>query len=423
MKRLPGFFLVCCLTLGGALLAQGQPAKPALQNGDFVAVCGDSITEQKLYSIFIEDYLTMCQPRQDLRALQAGWSGETASGFFNRMEVAVLSLKPTVATTCYGMNDGGYGPADPARQDLYRKMQTGIVQKFKKAGVREIIVGSPGCVDPNTFKKEVGATVYNQTLAGLRDIAREVASAEGVRFANVYDPMLAVTEKGKAKYGPQYHVAGADGFHPAQNGHLVMAYAFLKALGVDGHIGTITVDLAKGSAEATQGHKVLSAANGAVEVESACYPFCFYGDPKSPDATRGVIEFFPFNEELNRFLLIAKGGEANARYKVTWGNTSKEFSGAELEKGINLAAQFLDNPFSEPFRKVEQVIRGKQNFETHLTKEALLNLSRVAKTLPEEAPALEGIAGKLRARDKALAEEVSAAVVPVKHTVRIEPVR
>ena len=49
-----------------------------------------------------------------------------------------------------------------------------------------------------------------------------------------------VMTKAKAKYGKQYALAGeADGVHPDENGHLVMAYAFLKALGCDGDIGTI----------------------------------------------------------------------------------------------------------------------------------------------------------------------------------------
>src|SRR5258706_13724871 len=92
------------------LLAGTSPAQSArageLQAGDTVAVCGDSITEQKLYSVFIEDYLLMCQPAPELKSHQFGWSGEKADGFLNRMRAEVLPFGPTVATTCYGMKDG-----------------------------------------------------------------------------------------------------------------------------------------------------------------------------------------------------------------------------------------------------------------------------------------------------------------------------
>jgi hypothetical protein len=112
-------------------------------------------------------------------------------------------------------------------------------------------VGSPGVVNADTSRKDpAAAEMYNKTLAALRDLAREVAQEEGAAFANVFDPMMEETTKGKAKYGKSYPVGGGDGVHPDANGHLVMAYAFLKGLGCDGDIGTITVDLAAGQAEA-----------------------------------------------------------------------------------------------------------------------------------------------------------------------------
>ena len=75
-----------------------------------------------------------------------------------------------------------------------------------------------------------------------------------------------VMQAAKAKYGPDYHVAGVDGIHPAPNGHLVMAYAFLKALGCSGEIGTFTWDARSGTATATEGHKITSTGKGIIEI-------------------------------------------------------------------------------------------------------------------------------------------------------------
>ena len=268
------------------------------------------------------------------------------------MDNDLLQFHPTVMTTCYGMNDGGYSPMTPDKAQRYKDSQTQIVEKAKKAGVRLIVVGSPGCVDTDMFKRNPAeAQMYNKTLGDLKDIARSVAQAEGVTFANVYEPMIDVMGKTKAKFGHTYHLAGGDGVHPDSNGHLVMAYAYLKALGASGDIGKISVDLAADKADATAGHKVLSCKAGAVELESTRYPFCFYGDPKQTNSTRGVLEFLPFNQDLNRFILVVSGPADH--YKVTWGKTSKEFSASQLKEGINLAAEFLDNPFSEAFQKVD----------------------------------------------------------------------
>ena len=415
---------VALFVLAGALAAVASFAGEArLQEGDFVAVCGDSITEQKLYSAFIEEYLLVCQPAPKLRAMQFGWGGETSWGFRGKMANDCVPFKPTVVTTCYGMNDGGYRPFDPKGQGTrYRESQRGIVQAFKKAGVRLIVVGSPGCVDADTFRRDPKqATMYNATLAKLRDIAREVAAEEGVAFANVYDAMMDAMAQAKAKHGAAYHVGGSDGVHPWQNGHLVMAYAFLKALGCDGDIGTITIHYNEGKATATAGHKVLSYKDGVLEVESARYPFCFVGDPNaaSPRSTRGILEFVPFNQDLNRFRLVILG-KLPHRVKVTWGKASKEFPAAAFAQGVNLAAEFLDNPFCAPFQKVASAVRAQQAYETPLIKDLIHRLPGFKRMVPEEAEAFDRIRQGAATRGRALFDAAAAAVVPVKHTIRIE---
>jgi len=405
-------FIATLLAVGPCVGAAG------LKPGDSVAVCGDSITEQRLYSLFIEEYLLMCQPGADLEATQFGWSGEKAPGFLARMANDVLVFKPTVATTCYGMNDGGYAASTPEVLRVYREATEGIVKAFQEAGVRLIVVGSPGAVDTTTFRRG-GAEVYNKTLSELRDIAREVAAQHGAAFADVHGAMIEAMPKAKARYGEAYHVAGPDGFHPRQNGHLIMAYAFLKALGCTGDIGTIQVDMKTGKATATPGHRVLKSAKGLVQIESKRYPFCFFGEPNSPNATRGIIEFFHFNEDLNRFLLVVRNAPSG-RVKVTWGDQAKSFSAADLERGVNLAAEFLDNPFSGPFAKVEEVIAKKQAFETPAVKTLLHSLPQWDKSLPEAKTTLNRLRRHVVDKDDALRRSARAAVVPVRHAIRVE---
>jgi lysophospholipase L1-like esterase len=418
--RVTALFLI----VGATFCPQALAADAKLAQGDHVAVIGDSITEQRLYSLYIEDYLLMCKPALDLRVTQFGWGGETAPGFAHRMANDALRFHPVVATTCFGMNDGGYSPMDAEKGKRYRDGQKSIVEQLKKAGVRLIVVGSPGCVDADTFAghKPEQAAMYNKTLAALRDISRDLAAEEGVVFANVFDPMIDAMTKAKAKYGREYHLGGGDGVHPDRNGHLVMAYAFLKALGCDGTIGAVLIDLAGNKADASEGHRVLSCANGRVEVESSRYPFCFYGDPASPSSTRGVLEFIPFNDALNRFVLIVRGA-GEGKVKVTWGNASKEFSAAALADGINLAAEFLDNPFSEPFRAGEEAIAAKQGMEVGLIKNLIHDLPEYLRALPEEKESLERIAGALVKKDEAARNAAAAAVKPVKHTITIELVK
>ena len=75
-----------------------RAAEPVLKPGDRVAIIGDSITEQKLYSKYMECYLLACSGVPDVKVMQFGWSGERADGFANRAENDLAVFKPTVAT-------------------------------------------------------------------------------------------------------------------------------------------------------------------------------------------------------------------------------------------------------------------------------------------------------------------------------------
>ena len=208
MRRSIALLIVCLIALTAraqtkpATTTSTAPAAPAgLKDNDFLAICGDSITEQKLYSLYIEDYLLMCRPRANTRAMQFGWGGETVGGFLGRMS-NVLRFPVTAATTCYGMNDGGYAALTPELAQKYRDGTRSIVDTFKKSGVRFIVVGSPGAVDTKYFHvNNTPPDVYNTTLAQLGDIAKEVATQQGVAFADVHSVMLDVSKKAKAKYG------------------------------------------------------------------------------------------------------------------------------------------------------------------------------------------------------------------------------
>lgn len=405
--------LLCAITL--SLVAPLRSAA-VLRDGDLVAVCGDSITEQKLYSLYIQQYLLMCRPAADLDAMQFGWSGERAGGFVARVNNDVLTFKPTVATTCYGMNDGGYTAVTPATLDTYRKAMTEAVRKLKAGGVREIVVGSPGVVDPKGFKRpNTDAATYNATLAAIRDTAREVAAAEGVRFADVHAVMMDAMEKAKAALGPDYALA-PDGVHPSANGQFAMAHAFLKALGVDGDIGTLSVDFASGKASATPGHRVTGYADGVLSVESARYPYCLAGKETAAD-TRAMAAFIPFNEELNRFRLVV--ANAPARAVVTWGAATKEFTAAQLAAGVNLAAEFPDNPFQEPFAEVTKVIKEQQAFETAGIKNMLNPLARWPQALPEGTAHIDALRALIVEKSATLRAASRAAVKPVAHRITI----
>ncbi|MHB9023134.1 MAG: SGNH/GDSL hydrolase family protein [Armatimonadota bacterium] len=408
------------LILAGLSLAFAQATPLPALKGARVAVIGDSITEQKLYSRFIELYLVACMPQLEATVMQFGWSGERATGFANRMKNDLALFKPTVATTCYGMNDGGYRAYTPDIGKGYETPMRDIVTRLK-AGGTTVVVGSPGAVDTKFFRNDPAmAAVYNDNLAHLRDIAKQVADEAGMPFANVHDALIDAMAKAKAALGDTFPVCGGDGVHPGADGQLVMAYAFLKGMGLDGDLGSITIDM-KGAAAATGGHKVLTAKDGVVEIESSRYPFCFSGNEKDPNGTRSILPFTPFNQELNRLTLVVKNLGAD-QAKVTWGAASKVFTRADLEKGINLAAEFTDTPFASAFQKLEAAVIAKQQFETYLIKHQITTypyLMILTGNDPEVAAATDTLRKKLWGVEEKHQANVRAALIPVKHTLAI----
>jgi hypothetical protein len=347
---------------------------------------------------------------------------EAADGFLQRMGQDVLPFHPTVATLSYGIIDGGGGALDQGAATRYRTALSGIVRQLHEKGVRLVVVGSPGCVDSETYHSDPKqAEVFNTTLSALRDIGRDLAQGQKAVFADVFDIMMDTMEKAKAKYGRPYMFVGWDGQSPTQNGSLVMAYAFLKALGCDGDLGTITLDLATNQATGTSGHKILSCANGRIEVESTRYPFCFFGDPFRSDSTSGIVEFFAFNKDLNRLMLVGQNAQPAVRYRVTWGGAYKVFKGSDLAKGVNLAAEFQSNPFCGQFQAVERQIHVQQDYESN-AKTLLHSLPSYRDALPDEVESIDRMQDKLLARDATFAKASSAAVLPVTHTIVVEAV-
>ena len=232
------------------LVAAPETTELLLKKGDRVAICGDSITEQKRYSVILETYLTACLPELDITCRQYGWSGEQAGGFLKRQQNDVLRFKPTLATTCYGMNDFRYVPYDEAIASEYRKNQTAIVNAFKASGAR-VVHGSSGIIDsvPPWVKTAKGTKEeLNLCLSKYRNIGVEIANAEKVAFADLYRPMLLADYAAKTQYGPEFRLSGKDGVPPGWAGQVVMAYGFLKAMGAQGDLGVATVNEAQGSA-------------------------------------------------------------------------------------------------------------------------------------------------------------------------------
>ncbi len=355
---------------GYVLTPAPESTELLLKKGDRLAICGDSITEQKLYSALLETYLTACLPELEITCRQYGWGGEQAAGFLKRMQNDVLRFKPTIATTCYGMNDFHYVPYDDVIAAEFKNNQSAVIDAFQAAGCR-VVLGSSGIIDsvPHWVKSAQGTQQdLNLALSRFRNIDVELAKAKKTGFADLYRPMLLADHAAKTHYGPDFKVSGKDGVHPAWAGQVIMTYGFLKGMGVTGGLGSVTYDDATGKATAADGHTVLSSEGGKITLSSTRLPFCpGPGATDQDDSIRAGLALVPFDDELNRFMFRITSPKASG-YTVTWGGQSRRYTAKQLGDGINLAKDFDNNPLVPAFKKIWDAVSNKQEYETRQIK-------------------------------------------------------
>jgi lysophospholipase L1-like esterase len=350
-------------------------------------------------------------PELEVKCRQFGWSGEQAGGFLGRMENDVLRFKPDVATSCYGMNDFRYVPFDAAIAALYRQNLTAMAAKFRAAEC-DLLLGSPGIIDsvPGWVQSATGTQQdLNLALCQFRNIGIEVAAAGELRFADVYRPMLIADFEAKKAHGKDFKVAGKDGVHPGWAGQVVMAYAFLSGLGLDGDLGTIVIDGEK--AQASGGHEVKSFADGKLAITSRRFPFSpGAGDVGNDDSVRAGLALVPFNAELNRLTLTIVQPNA-ANYSVKWGAETRDYSAEQLAAGVNLAADFVEHPLVAPFKKVWDAAARKQGYETRQMKELMHG--------PEGGTDMEATVALTEKVHANLAAVLAGSMQPAEHVIEI----
>lgn len=133
-----------------------------------------------------------------------------------------------------------------------------------------------------------------------------------------------------------------------------------------------------------------------------------------------ILPFVPFQQDLNRLTLVVKElpGE---KAEIKWGQSGKVFTKEQLAAGVNLAAEFLDNPFSAPFNEVMGAVAAQQAFETGMVKRQFNAQRKAISTNAAQTEAL------IKQRDALLAEQASqmeaarALVKPVRHQIQIVP--
>lgn len=318
-----------------------------LKDNDRVVFYGDSITEQKLYTTFIETYCVTRFPKRNFTFVHSGWGGDRVTGGGGgpidlRLKRDVLAYKPTVVTICLGMNDASYRAFDQNIFNTYVNGYRHIIETLEKElpGVRLTLLTASAYDDVTHAPGFAGG--YNSTLTTYGEAVKALGAEYNIPVADTNAPLVAALNRAETANPTVASQILPDRVHPRPGGHLVMAAAVLRAWNAPSMVADIEIDAQSGQVRQQEntrisGLKVNGDALSFTHLDNAL-PWPFDRDPaRNPEAAL-TLAVSDIEAMLNRDMLKITGLKGD-RYQVNVdGKTIGIISANDLQNGVDLAA-------------------------------------------------------------------------------------
>jgi len=319
-----------------------------LHDGDRVVFYGDSITEQKLYTNFIEAYVRTRFPNLKIEFWNAGVGGDTVKGGWAgpidvRLKRDVLAYKPTVVTIMLGMNDGQYRALEPKILDDYTTGYKSIVQTLKRElpGVR-ITALEPSPFDDITRPPQF-AQGYNATMLRFGQFVREYGKEQGLTLADLNAPVVAEMRKARAWNADAAKFIIPDRVHPGAAGHWVMAMAVLKSWNAPSIVTDVAIDVSAGKINKSVNTEVTDLQKTTTGIAWTQMDKALPLDVNTDDISAEMANRFgDIVRELNQQPLRITGLAAGSYELRIDGKPLGKYDAKQLASGVNLA--LLDTP-------------------------------------------------------------------------------
>jgi lysophospholipase L1-like esterase len=414
VRRRIALLAQCVVALG--LLVPVATCQPfALKDGDTVVFYGDSITAQRLYTKFAEEFALTRYPAMQVRFVNAGVPGDTTFGGYagampERVHRDVEPFHPAMITVMLGMNDGGYGYTPTATVDAnFLKGYNLLLDALHKA--------APGAtltlINPTPYDEITHGTEF-PGYSGLIDhvseqvstiaVERQAVGEPPVLRVDFHAPMVEALTRAKAQFPELAPLIIPDRIHPADAGHWMMAVTLMKAWHVDPVVSRVVLD-AKGAGVVEKQRavvtKLASTTNGLAWTQlDEALPLPLDFNNAMTKVLLGVSNIVELDQQMLRV-----DGLATGRYQLLIdAKPIATFSSDELRHGVNLA--LVKTPMWEQARGIDFSEDRRATLQ-----QARFVLSEEVKTTATSAVAED----KLREADEELAVAIRAKIVPKPH--------
>lgn len=328
------------------------------KDGDRVVMIGDSITEQHLYSNYVEMWTVTRFPKWKITFRNVGIGGDRSVGGNSRFARDVLLHKPTAMTVDFGMNDGSYREFSDQTFKPYMDGLQGMADQATAANIRTAWV-TPQPLD-NDEQGKTALTGYNQTLEKFSDGVRAISEKNSGKFVDQFHPYLQVLDAARSKADKYNRITAGDAVHPGPPGQVLMAASILKGMNFPSLVAAVEIDAKQ--------NKVVSQENCSVEglqatATSVKFKKLDKALPFFPEDASSILPWTPILDELNDYK-IQVTGLAPGKYKVRIDSVDvAELSAESLGAGVDIAAEVLKSgPIAEQAKKVKEAVENKNRY-------------------------------------------------------------
>lgn len=331
-------------------------AQFALHNGDRVVFYGDSITDQRQYTVYTEAFIRTRFPNLDVSFVHSGWGGDRVTGggggdIDTRLNRDVFAYHPTVVTIMLGMNDAGYQPFNQSLFDTYSKGYWHMVDRLRAEdrGVRLTLI------EPSPFDDVTRAPSfdggYNGTLLRYSQFVTDLGKSVGATVCDMNTPVVEMLNKANATNNATAQKIIPDRVHPGEGGHLIMAEALLKTWNAPAVVSAVEIE--NGKVVRADNTKISGMRGMAWTQLDNSLPYAL----NMEDATvKLAIDSSDFVQSLDQQTLKVAGLSGSHRLMID----DKEigvFSASDLAAGLNLA--MLNTPMRAQASRVLDLVRNR----------------------------------------------------------------
>jgi lysophospholipase L1-like esterase len=399
----------------------------SLKNGDRVVFYGDSITDQRLYTVIAETYVVTRYPKLDAVFVHSGWGGDRVTGggggpVDTRLQRDVIAYKPTVMTIMLGMNDGEYNVESEAVDKKFFDGYRHIVDSVRAAlpGIR-ITAIRPSPYDDVTHAANFPGG-YNEVLISFGKWIANYAREAGLNVADLNTAVVRMVAKANEQNAEEARKIIPDRVHPSFAGHLIMAEELLKSWNARPVVSAVVIDASAGRPQVKSAdHAAVSDLSAEPTLEwkelddALPLPFQSWQSMWGSGPLKLVLSSSDVAEALNRQSLSITG-LGNGVYTLQIdGQAVGTFNNDEFARGINLA--LLETPMARQAKEVYDLTVSHSDIHNDRWRTVQVPLAEY--NLPQSRATMDA----LDALERAVVAKQHQAAQPKPHTYALVPVR